>query len=143
MPRPSPLIGQILQEKFDVRPEQIEEALTHQREKGGLLGEILVHSRVVKVDQVFEALGLQFRLSSLSSLPLDQVDTALLSRVPIGFAKRYEFLPLKEENGRVSVAVGNPLNLSELDDIRLLLGRDVKPVLAPPQTVLEGINRLY
>jgi len=143
MSSPWQRIGQILQEKFAVSPEQIREALAHQQEKGGLLGEILVRIRAVKEGEVLEALGLQFHLPSLPDLLPAQVDPVILSKIPIGFAKRYELLPIREENGRVITATANPLHLAALDDARLLLGRDVQPVLVPAKTILNCINQVY
>jgi general secretion pathway protein E len=143
MSSPWQRIGQILQEKFAVSPEQIREALANQQEKGGLLGEILVRIRAVKEGEVLEALGLQFRLPSLPDLLPAQVDPVFLSKIPIGFAKRFELLPIRDENGRVLTAMSNPLHLAALDDARHLLGRDVQAVLVSAKTILNCINQVY
>ncbi|MBI3611244.1 MAG: type II secretion system ATPase GspE [Nitrospirae bacterium] len=143
MSSPWKRIGQILQDKFAVSAEAIRDALALQREKGGRLGEILVRMRAVKEGEILDALGLQFRLPCLPDLLPVQVDPALLSKIPIGFAKRYELLPIREENGPVMTAVADPLHLTALDDVRALLGRDVRPVLVPAKAILNCINQMY
>lgn len=143
MSRPWQLIGQILQEKFSVSAEQIREALSSREEKGGLIGEWLIRARSAKEAEVLEALSLQFRVSFLPDLLPTQVDPRLLSKIPIGFAKRYELLPIREEDGRITVALANPLNLAALDDVRALLGQDVRMVLMPPSSILKCINEVY
>ncbi|MBI3995642.1 MAG: type II secretion system ATPase GspE [Nitrospirae bacterium] len=143
MASPWQRIGQILQDKFAVSTEQIREALVLQKEKGGRLGEILIRMRAVKEGEVLEALGLQFRLPYLPDLLPAQVDPALLSKIPIGFAKRYEILPIREEDGRVMTAAANPLHLAALDDARTLLGRDIRTVLVPAKAILNCINQVY
>jgi general secretion pathway protein E len=136
-------IGQILQNKFSVTDEQIREALELQNEKGGRLGEILIRMRAVREAEVLEALGLQFHLSYLPDLTPSQVDPTLLSKIPIGFAKRYEMIPIREENGLVVTAAANPLHLAALDDARALLGRNIRTVLVPAKAILSCINQVY
>lgn len=136
-------IGQILQDKFAVSAEQIREALSLQKEKGGRLGEILVRMRAAKEGEVLEALSLQFGLPYLPDLLPAQVDPVLLAKIPIGFAKRYEILPIRKENGHVMMAAANPLHLAALDDTRALLGCDVRAVLVPAKAILSCINQVY
>ncbi|MEK6684363.1 MAG: type II secretion system ATPase GspE [Nitrospirota bacterium] len=143
MSSPWQRIGQILQDKFAVSAEQIREALSLQQEKEGRLGEILIRMRAAKGGEVLEALSLQFHLPYLPDLLPAQVDPALLAKIPIGFAKRYEILPIREENGRVMMAAANPLHLAALDDARALLGRDVQAVLVPAKAILHCINQVY
>jgi general secretion pathway protein E len=143
MSSPWQRIGQILQDKFAVSAEQIREALALQQEKGGRLGEVLIRTRAAKEGAVLEALSLQFRLPYLSDLLPAQIDSALLAKIPIGFAKRYEILPIRKENGRVVTAAANPLHLAALDDTRLLLGCDVQAVLVPAKAILNCINQVY
>ena len=57
------LLGQILQQKFSLSTERLEEALRIQQEKGGRLGEILIRLKAVKEEEVLEALGVQLSLS--------------------------------------------------------------------------------
>jgi general secretion pathway protein E len=136
-------IGQILQDKFAVTADHVREALDLQKEKGGRLGEILIRLRAAKEGEVLEALSLQFHIPYLSDLLPAQVDPVLLAKIPIGFSKRYEILPIREENGRVVVAAANPLHLAALDDARMLLGRNIQPVLVPAKTILNCINQVY
>ena len=143
MSRPWHLIGQILESQFAVSADQIREALKVQEEKGGRLGEILVRLRAIKEAEALEALSLQFHLSHLPDLSPSEIDTSFLPKIPIGFAKRYEFIPIREENGRIKTAVANPLHLAALDDVRVLLGRDIQPVLVPAKAILSCINQVY
>jgi len=136
-------IGQILQDKFAVKAEQIREALVLQKEKGGRLGEILVRQRAAKEGEVLEGLSLQFGLPYLPDLVPIQVDPTLLDKIPIGFAKRYEILPIRKENGHVMMAAANPLQLAALDDTRALLGCDIQVVLVPSKVILSCINQVY
>jgi len=136
-------LGQILQQKFSLSPDRLEEALGIQQEKGGRLGEILIRLKAVKEEEVLEALGVQLSLSYWPTLEPRQLDPTLLAKVPIGFAKRHELLPVTQENGRVIVAIADPLNLFALDDLRIVLASDVSPVIVSAKKILHCINQVY
>jgi general secretion pathway protein E len=135
-------LGQILRQKFSLSTDRLEEALGIQQEKGGRLGEILVRTRAVKEEEVLEALGMQLSISCWTTLEPHQLDPALLAKVPISFAKRHELVPVSRENGRIIVAIADPLNLFALDDLRIVLASDVSPVIAPSRKILHCINQV-
>ncbi|HXC61717.1 MAG TPA: ATPase, T2SS/T4P/T4SS family, partial [Nitrospiria bacterium] len=136
-------LGQILQQKFSLSPDRMEEALRIQQEKGGRLGEILIRIKAAKEEEVLEALGIQLSLSCWSTLEPHQLDPTLLAKVPIGFSKRHELLPVTQVNGRVVVAIADPLNLFALDDLRIVLASDVSPVIVSAKKILHCINQVY
>ncbi|HLB95032.1 MAG TPA: type II secretion system ATPase GspE [Nitrospiria bacterium] len=136
-------IGEILQEKFSLSSESLEEALAVQKEKGGRVGEILVRLKALREEEVLEALSLQFHVPYLSDLQPPQIDPTLLSKIPIGFAKRYELIPIRRERNGVLVAMANPLQLGPLDDVQLLLAQPVALALASPRAIVNCINQLY
>jgi len=143
MIRARQLIGQILQQKYSLSSEHLEEALRIQKEKGGRLGEILIRLRYIKQEELLQALGIQLDLPYLAHLDKTQIDGLLVKLIPIGFAKRYEIIPLKSNTEKAQVATSNPLNLSALDDLRVILGRDIEVAIAPPSEILNCIHQIY
>ena len=71
------------------------------------------------------------------------LDTALIARLPLAFARSNLILPLRLEEGKLRVATGNPANLLALDELQGMFGTPLQPVVVPPQVVLDTINRLY
>jgi general secretion pathway protein E len=71
------------------------------------------------------------------------VDSELCSVLPIQFAKKHGILPIKRDEGGVLVATSNPLDLYPLDDVRILLNQEVKPVIMPSATIIDSINQVY
>jgi general secretion pathway protein E len=136
-------LGELLREIAGLTPAQLDDALAQQRESGAPLGEILIKLKYVTREQFLQALARQFDLPYRATLPRAAVNNALLAKIPLGFAKRYELVPLAEEQGQVPVAISNPLNLQVIDDIRLLTGRPVTPVLAPAEAITELLHLLY
>src|SRR5574341_110562 len=138
-----PLLGAILEQKFGLPEAKLLEALNIQQNKGGRLGEILLRLRAIEEDQLIQALALQFELPWLPQLDVSHVDQEWIKKVPIHFARRYRVLPLKAEEGSVVVATTDPLETVPLDDLRLLLGLPVKPVLTSGISLLACLNRVY
>ncbi len=143
MIRSRQLIGQILQQKYSLSSDHLEEALRIQKEKGGRLGEILIRLRYIKEEDMLQALGIQLEIPYLARLDKAQIDRDLIRLIPIGFAKRYEFIPLKSGDEKALVATSNPLNLSALDDLRVILERDISVAIAPPSEILNCIHQIY
>ena len=136
-------LGELLREIAGFTEAQLDAALAQQRESGAPIGEILIKLRYVTREQFLEALARQFDLPFLSVLPKTLVNSALLAKIPLSFAKRYELVPLVEENGQVPVAIADPLNLQIIDDVRLLTGAPVRPVLASSEAIADALHTLY
>ena len=138
-----PLLGRILEEKFHLLESKLEEALAYQQEKGGRLGEVLLHLRSLREDQLLEALAQQFEMTWMPQLDTSHVDHELIKKVPIAFCRRYRVLPLRYEEGAILTASTDPLETVALDDLRLLLGKPIKPILTSSVTLLSCLNRAY
>jgi general secretion pathway protein E len=137
------LLGAILEGKFGLPEAKLLEALNLQQTKGGRLGEVLLRLRVIEEDQLIHALALQFDMPWLPHLDVNQIEHEWIKKVPIHFARRYRILPLKAEEGAILVATTDPLETAPLDDLRLLLGMPVKPVLTSSLTLMACLNRAY
>jgi len=138
-----PQLGAILENKFGLAEAKLLEAINIQGTKGGRLGEILIRLRAITEDQLLQALAIQFELAWLPDLDVIQVDHEWVKKVPIHFARRYHVLPLKTEDGCVLVATIDPLETAALDDLRLLLGHPIKPVLTSSLSLFACLNRVY
>ena len=138
-----PLLGRILREKFSLLDAKLEEALAYQLEKGGRLGEVLLHLRLLKEEQLLEALAQQFHMDWLPQLDTTTIDHELIKKVPIAFCRRYRVLPLRQEDGVILAASTDPLETVALDDLRLLLAKPIKPILTTGVALLACLNRTY
>jgi general secretion pathway protein E len=136
-------LGQILLEQLGFEEEKIDEALEIQQERGGRIGEILISMKLADESDIIHALSLQLDLPVVEEIDVSAVDAELVRRIPINFAKQQRVLPLNQTADEVVLAVSDPLNTFALDDVRVLLGQPIRPVLAESQTIIDGINRLY
>src|SRR3989442_11004785 len=84
------------------------------------------------------AAGLRFA-PALSALPARELTAAL----PMAFARRHLVLPLLHDVHGLDVAIADPGALAPLDDLRLLYGAPVRPLVVPAPALREAITRAY
>jgi general secretion pathway protein E len=138
-------LAEILRRNVGLSDEQLAGAREEQAESGGRLVDALVSAGHVTAEQVLEALSQQLQLPIRPQITRDDVDEALVERVPIAFAKAHLILPLQREPiGSVRVAVVDPLETAPLDDLRLLFdGADLALELTTQRTLIGAINDVY
>jgi len=141
----SPAVEDILLEEGAIDAQILEKARARREgpDRGRPLGEILLDLGAISQEQYRRALSRQLNLPYLESLSEEMVDKSLITRVPINFLLAHQLIPLREEGGIVRVAMANPLEVQPLDDLRLLLEREVSPVVSPPDEIIRIANRSY
>ena len=137
------LIGEILKNITSLTDEELKEGLEIQKEKGGKIGEILVKSKYIKESDLFRALSIQLDIPFLNNLSEEEIHKDLVAPIPISFLKKNIIIPFRKEDKVVKVAVADPLNLDPVDDLKVLLDRDIELYIAEPLTILNAINLAY
>ncbi|MBE0575265.1 MAG: type II secretion system ATPase GspE [Desulfuromonadales bacterium] len=136
-------IGDILQHDFAIPRQRIEAALAEQEQSGDRLGQILIKMKALDSATLAKALAAQLELSYLETIAEESAADDLLDLIPIGFAKEYRVYPLARQNGRLQVAVADPLDSRPLNDLSTLTGEDIEPWVTTPEEILRAINRGY
>lgn len=142
MPLKPELIGQFLIMKGLINMESLERALLDQEQRRDLLGETLIKLGLITADQFYAALSEQLGLEYVILRDV-QIDAATINEIPAKFACHYELMPVKIENNIITVAMANPMDIHTIDDIKLLLKKEVKTVLAGRVDILEAIKKYY
>jgi general secretion pathway protein E len=139
------LIGEILVSNEACTQAQVDECLELWKagNNNRRLGEILIERGYITEDDLLEALSLQIGVPFVREIQEDIVDKDLLTKVPINFAKKHRVMPLYTDDGKVTVAVADPTNMQALDDIALLLHKEVEVMISRPASIIEAINSCY
>ncbi|MDD5173762.1 MAG: ATPase, T2SS/T4P/T4SS family [Candidatus Omnitrophica bacterium] len=142
MPLQPELIGQLLISKGLINMESLERALLDQEQHKNLLGETLIKLGLITTDNFYSALAEQLGVEYVKLQDM-RIDTAIIEEIPAKFACHYELMPIKVENGVITVAMVNPMDIHTIDDIKLLLKKDIKTCLASRDDILEAIKKYY
>jgi general secretion pathway protein E len=138
-------LGQILVRETRLSSEQLAQARLRQSESHERLSDVIVEEGFLNADEVLHALGHQQGLAVVSNIDPREIDDSLLPIVPITFAKQHRLLPLGwAADGRLRVAVADPLDIAPIDDLQLLFDvAEVDLVLARESVILSAINLAY
>lgn len=137
-------IGAILVRRGAIAEGALREALERQANARPRLrlGEQLVREGLITEEQQFAALAEQFALPFVASLPDAALDTTLVAQVPFEWARAHGLLPVRMD-GIPAVAVGDPDALGQLNELSLLTGLDLSPVLVPPKQLQRALDACY
>ena len=141
-PRKRQVLGQILVERGLISLQDLEAALAEQKRTEEFLGKILSRMGLVSEDVLVPILADQLGIPHVR-LRETVVESQALAKVPAKFANHYTLLPIRVINNTLEVAIADPFDVQTIDELRLLLDCDVRPVLAGPQEIREAIQRHY
>jgi Type II secretion system (T2SS), protein E, N-terminal domain len=135
-------IGEILIEDGLLSKAQLEEALTLQREKGGLLGQILIEKKFMDEESLIGALGKQFKVPFIP-LKSYAINPDMGGMLVADFCHKNTLVAFDCDSKRVFVAVADPMNTAALDEIRKMTGRVPHVFLARISEILNAIFFIY
>jgi type IV pilus assembly protein PilB len=135
-------IGELLLKEKRITPEQLQEALSYQRNNGGKLGANLVKLGFVKDEEITSLLSKQYGVPSIS-LNQFEIDPAVIKLVPAETAHKYQIIPLSRVGATLTIAMTDPTNVFALDDLKFMTGYNVEPVVAWETAVLDAIQKYY
>jgi general secretion pathway protein E/type IV pilus assembly protein PilB len=103
------------------------------------LHELLIEQGFAKEDAVLAALAEEFGMD-LVDLSQVTVEPETLAAMPLKLVHRRTLMPLARQNGTLTVAIGNPLDVYALDELQTLTGLAIHPVLASPREITRLIK---
>ncbi|MCE9591892.1 MAG: Flp pilus assembly complex ATPase component TadA [Planctomycetes bacterium] len=137
-------IGRILTKMGKVTREQVNEALQLQSQRRIPLGQLLIELGYITEDDANLALAAQ---SGMDTMDLENADIAdsIIHILPAETAVAYQVFPIAYDapSNTLTVALKNANNFRAIDDLRLLMGYNVRPVVADPAQVTRLINKHY
>ncbi len=135
-------LGELLLKENMVTPQQLQEALNHQKMGGGKLGKAFVSLGFVKDEEITSLLSRQYGVPSIN-LDHFEVDPAIIKIIPAETARKYQVLPLSRSGAVLTIAMADPTNVFAMDDIKFMTGYNVEPVVASEGAIEDSIERYY
>lgn len=135
-------LGELLVERGIIEPDQLEKALNLQKEKGGLIGEILVELGFAKEEDIAQSLTAQY---GFPFLPLSnyEIGPDVINIVPARVARQYVLIPIDKIGNNLTLAMSNPLNMHAIEDIELLSSCSIQTFVSTSSDIKKAIEKYY
>lgn len=142
------LVGELLVNTRQITPEELEDAKQKRKATRKPLGKILTEEHLVSPDSIAEALGKHLNIQFVDLLQYE-IDKELISCIPETLIREHKVLPLRREAGqdgqqdRLFVAVIDPLDIGTRDNISMITGCEVMPLVVTEKALNEVTNRFF
>src|SRR5437867_2415380 len=133
-------LGELLLDEHLVTPDQLNRALEIHRATGERLGRVLLDMGVVDQEHIARVLSQQIGIEFLH-LTGQSLREDVLQLLPATLASRLQAVPVAKENGVLTVAMVDPLDVVAIDDIRRHTGFDVKVAVITTRDFQYALNQ--
>jgi type IV pilus assembly protein PilB len=136
------LLGELLRERGIINEEQLSKALKFQKERGGLIGQILVNLGYAKEDEIAQALTVQY---GFPYLPLEcyEINVEAMRLIPQNVCEQYNLIAIDKIGDLLTIAMSNPLNVQAIEDVELLAHCKIQVFVSTMTDVSNAIKKYY
>jgi type IV pilus assembly protein PilB len=136
-------LGEMLVDEGIITEEQLLEAMQEQKLKGGRLEKILISQGYVTQDVIMAFVGTQLGIPHVSLTDVGQIPNDVVFAVPESLSMKYCLLPIARKDSKLTVAMADPLNVFAIDDIKMMSGFEVEPVIATENEIKEAHGKYF
>ncbi len=135
-------IMEVLLEKGLITPDNLAKAMELHKSDHLRLDRALVELGFVSEETLLGIMSEQLAIPmvDLSSV---KIDVETLRSLPAKLVYRKHLVPVAREDGTLTVATCDPFDLYAFDELRLLTGMEIRPVLAPLDEISKVIKTYY
>lgn len=125
-----------------ITPQQLQQALEVQKNKGGRLSNIIVDLGYVRESDLMLALsqGLGLPLIDLKRI---KIDSKVLNLFSPEVCRHYQIIPISQMGNTLTIAMADPLNIFATDALRNLTGFQINPIISTSEQILHAIDQFY
>jgi len=135
-------LGRLLLENNLIDEDQLNEALVEHNDSGKSLGRVLIDRGVLTEGQLTSVLAEQIGIRYVDLTSYD-VDPEAATLVDVNLARRYTIMPIDLDHGKLMVAMADPTNVFALDDVRIMTGMEILPVVSTRDDIKTAIDRYF
>lgn len=135
-------LGELLIEQGVINKDQLNKALDVQREKGGLIGQVLVALGFATEEQIAQALTVQY---GFPYLPLEnyEINEEAIKLIPENVCRQYGLIAIDKISDTLTIAMSNPLNVQAIEDIELITSCKVQTFVSTLTDINKSISKYY
>ncbi|MGB3914634.1 MAG: ATPase, T2SS/T4P/T4SS family [Dethiobacteria bacterium] len=135
-------LGDVLVEAGVITEQQLQETMTEQVSSHKRIGQLLVEKRLITEEELVEILEQQLGLPQVNLYSYN-INPDLATSIPLYLAKRHLVIPIEKYENTLKLAMADPMNIIAIDDVEMLTGLKVEPVLASESSIIQTIEQLF
>ena len=135
-------LGEVLRDRGMISSPDLVSAIEAQQGKAIHLGEIMLERGLVAKEDLGAALEEVSRIPYVDCGSITP-DKDALNLVTRAISERLCVLPLRKEQGRLTVAMAAPQNLAHMDELRFKTGLEISPRLSFRSELQQAIKKHY
>ncbi len=137
-------MGELFVRNGLISSDQLYNALEKQKQLGGNkhLGEMLVSMGLVSERDRVRILGEHWGVPYID-LTVETIEPRVAMLISQDLARRYKVIPVEIEGNRLKLAMKTPLDIFATDEIRVITGKEVIPMIATEDDILFAIGEAF
>ena len=138
-------LGDVLMSRGLINQNQLNMALKEQKEKGRMLGEMLVELGYVTQEKINDILCEMLNIEFID-LQVEEPEENVRDLIPEEVMRKYTLVPMrydKNNAGVIQVAMADPMNILAMDDINIITGKQIAPYLANASDIRAYFDRVF
>src|SRR5438552_3218781 len=117
-------------------PDQLEEARGLAEQTGAKLQDALVKLNYAQPEEIMSAIA-EFHGMEYVKLADMTIPPSVVELVPESVARENVILPMAQEGGMLKIITSDPADFDTLQKLQFILNKDIQPVLAPREQIIE------
>lgn len=138
-------IGQYLVERKMITVDQLQKVLDYQKnnpQPGKFFGDYVTELGYVNEEDFAKILAEKLEVPYID-LKEAVIDIQAVKKIPESLAKKHLIIGINICGHRITVATSDPINFYIFEEVKVISGMDVIPVLATKTAINEAINNFY
>jgi len=135
-------LAKSLVEKGLLTPFQFEKAKQKQKETAARLEDVLDNLGYLPKEVLAQNISEVYGIPRIN-LSLDDIDPEAVKLVSPQMAEKFKLIPIARNDGVLTVAMADPLDLLGIDNVKMASGLAVKPVIAGEHDILEALDFFF
>ncbi len=135
-------IDKALLEAALIPEERWNQILGEQKAAGKSLAKLLIEKELITEETAASIMEEVLNIPRVNLFSY-KIEDEIFESIPAGMARRYRIMPVQIHEERLFLAMADPLDLAALDDVAMLTGREIIPVIAEDKAISYAINHYY
>lgn len=136
-------LAQMLVDEGIITDAQLQEALKEAKAQNIRLEQAIIKLGYISDEVLMAFMGTQMGIPTVTLSEQGEIDPNVVKLIPENVCQRQILVAIAKKENNLTVAMSDPLNVSAIDDIRLMTGFEVTPVLASESEIKATIQKIF